>query len=133
MSKLWVIIFPSLEILFLPLKQNSKRNKNILSGVIQSHCPSSITPLNSHPRTVTKKKIPYTSGVNFRIIFKSLIQPTDIREKAKKILKFSNKNLIILFLNITIFCLITSCVEEDSSQICLFQSHWQFHLLLAQE
>lgn len=56
MSKLWVIIFPSLEILFLPLKQNSKRNKNILSGVIQSHCPSSITPLNSHPRTVTKKK-----------------------------------------------------------------------------
>lgn len=61
------------------------------------------------------------------------MQPTDMREKAKKILKCSNKNLIILFLNITIFCLITSCTGEDSSQICLFQSHWQFHLLLAQE
>lgn len=67
MSKLWVIIFPSLEILFLPLKQNSKRNKNNLSGVIQSHCPSSITPLNSHPRTVAKK-ISHTFGVNFRLI-----------------------------------------------------------------
>lgn len=56
MSKPWVIIFPSLAILFLPLKQ-SKRNKNILSGVIQSQCPSSITPLNSHPHTVTKKNL----------------------------------------------------------------------------
>lgn len=132
MSKPWVIIFPSLEILFLPLKQ-SKRNKNILSGVIQSHCPSSITPLNSHPHTVTKKKKSYTSGVNFRLTLRSLIQPMDMREKAKKILKLPNKTPIILFLNITIFCLITSCAEEDSSQICFFQSHWQFHLLLAQE
>lgn len=56
MSKLSVIIFPSLEILFLSLKKNSKRNKNILSGLfIPSLCPSSITPLNSHPSTVTKK------------------------------------------------------------------------------